>query len=232
MPSEARQKKIMEKLNRAQKCSILGPQNLGSRGGARAPGPPPLDPHLTWQNHVGAVKMLIGCRLRDDLKVLWFWNTTMIWFEVENINAQNQSQTINCHCRFKSEKSPLVSSQYNFLLCPAAYQTLAQERRRCSGLFTLTIPIPTPSIVHTNRFWFRKPDVAVSMLEQLSVSCIIQFKIVIFQKKTKRNTPCSCIRRYNMNEIWGTIWLAVWNPLPNYVADGRAGTATFSSTRV
>ena len=29
MPSEARQKKIMEKLNRAQKCSILGPQNLG-----------------------------------------------------------------------------------------------------------------------------------------------------------------------------------------------------------
>ena len=44
MLSEARQKKIMEKLNRAQKCSILGPQNLGSRGG---PGPrAPLDPHL------------------------------------------------------------------------------------------------------------------------------------------------------------------------------------------
>ena len=40
MPSEARQKKIMEKLNRAKKCSILGPQNLGS-GGARAPGAPP-----------------------------------------------------------------------------------------------------------------------------------------------------------------------------------------------
>ena len=39
MPSEVRQKKIMEKLNRAQKCSILGPQNLGSVG-ARAPGPP------------------------------------------------------------------------------------------------------------------------------------------------------------------------------------------------
>ena len=32
MPSEGRQKKIMEKLNRAQKCSILGPQNLGSGG--------------------------------------------------------------------------------------------------------------------------------------------------------------------------------------------------------
>ena len=31
----------MEKLNRAQKCSILGPQNLGSGGGARAPGAPP-----------------------------------------------------------------------------------------------------------------------------------------------------------------------------------------------
>ena len=47
MPSEARQKKIMEKLNRAQTCSILGPQNLGS-GGARAPGAPPLDPHLCF----------------------------------------------------------------------------------------------------------------------------------------------------------------------------------------
>ena len=39
MLSEARQKKIMEKLNRAQKCSILGPQNLGSKGGS-------LEPHL------------------------------------------------------------------------------------------------------------------------------------------------------------------------------------------
>ena len=44
MPSEARQKKIMEKINRAQKCSILGAQNPGS-GGAQAPGAP-LDPHL------------------------------------------------------------------------------------------------------------------------------------------------------------------------------------------
>ena len=33
-------KKIMEKLNRAQKCSILGPQNLGSRGGPGPRGPP------------------------------------------------------------------------------------------------------------------------------------------------------------------------------------------------
>ena len=46
MRSEGRQKKIMEKLNRAQKCSILGPQNLGSGGG---PGPP-LDPHLKSKN--------------------------------------------------------------------------------------------------------------------------------------------------------------------------------------
>ena len=40
MPNEERQKKIMEKLNRAQKCSILGPQNLGSRGGPRPRAPP------------------------------------------------------------------------------------------------------------------------------------------------------------------------------------------------
>ena len=46
MPSEARQKKIIEKLNRAQKWSILGPQNLGSGGGPGPPGPP-LDPHLS-----------------------------------------------------------------------------------------------------------------------------------------------------------------------------------------
>ena len=39
MPSEARQKKYKEKLNRAQNCSILGPQNLGS-GGTRAPRAP------------------------------------------------------------------------------------------------------------------------------------------------------------------------------------------------
>ena len=37
MPSEVKQK-IMEKLNRAQKCSILGHQNLESRG-ARPPPP-------------------------------------------------------------------------------------------------------------------------------------------------------------------------------------------------
>ena len=47
MLSEARQKEIIEKLNRAQKCSILGPQNLGSRGGPGPRGPrPPLDPRL------------------------------------------------------------------------------------------------------------------------------------------------------------------------------------------
>ena len=36
-----RGKKIMEKLNRAAKCSISGPQNLGSGGGPGPPGPPP-----------------------------------------------------------------------------------------------------------------------------------------------------------------------------------------------
>ena len=37
MASKARQKKIMEKLNRVKKYSILGPQNLGSNW---APGSP------------------------------------------------------------------------------------------------------------------------------------------------------------------------------------------------
>ena len=62
MPSEARQKKIMEKLNRAQKCSILGPQNLGSGGPgprgppgsapARVPCPKPSDPLLYVTNRL------------------------------------------------------------------------------------------------------------------------------------------------------------------------------------
>ena len=43
MLSEARQKNIMEKLNRAQKCSILGSENLGSRGAG------PLGPPLDWR---------------------------------------------------------------------------------------------------------------------------------------------------------------------------------------
>ena len=44
MSSEARQKKNMVKLNRAQKCSILGPQNPGPR-------PPPPDPHLYYRRN-------------------------------------------------------------------------------------------------------------------------------------------------------------------------------------
>ena len=34
-------KKIRKKLDRAPKCSILGPQNLGSGGGPGPRGPPP-----------------------------------------------------------------------------------------------------------------------------------------------------------------------------------------------
>ena len=47
----------MEKLNRAAKCSILGPQNLGSGGG---PGPrgPPLDPRLLFQIKSGEQSVL------------------------------------------------------------------------------------------------------------------------------------------------------------------------------
>ena len=42
-----RGKKIMEKLNRAQKCSILGPQNLGS-GGGPPPGSAPGYAEFHW----------------------------------------------------------------------------------------------------------------------------------------------------------------------------------------
>ena len=62
MPSKARQKKIMEKLNRAQKCSILGPQNLGSKGGPGPRAPPTLDPrlHIYHRYVILSVKELAG----------------------------------------------------------------------------------------------------------------------------------------------------------------------------
>ena len=44
----------MEKLNRAQKCSILGPQNLGSRGGP--PGSAPAQ-HVIWNSIVVQIKV-------------------------------------------------------------------------------------------------------------------------------------------------------------------------------
>ena len=56
MPSEVRQKKIMKKLNRAQKCSILGPQKPRVKGGARVPGVPPLDPHLDGTCIAGKIR--------------------------------------------------------------------------------------------------------------------------------------------------------------------------------
>ena len=47
MPREVRQKNMKES-DGTKKCSILGPQNLGSRGGL---GPwTPLDPHLGVAN--------------------------------------------------------------------------------------------------------------------------------------------------------------------------------------
>ena len=42
----------MEKLNRAQKCSILGPQNLGSRGGLGPQGPSGSAPGFCFLNAV------------------------------------------------------------------------------------------------------------------------------------------------------------------------------------
>ena len=67
MLSEARQKKIMEKLNRAQKCSILGPQNLGSRRGSGPPGPP--DPHLNAVFIFDAVCPVKYCEFSSDFVV-------------------------------------------------------------------------------------------------------------------------------------------------------------------
>ena len=47
MPGEARQKKIMEKLNRAQKMLNFGASKSRVKGGPWPPGPP-LDPRLRF----------------------------------------------------------------------------------------------------------------------------------------------------------------------------------------
>ena len=68
----------MEKLNRAAKCSILGPQNLGSGGGARAPGPPPWirgwlhNFKVTWILSVHNVQYYARFRLMLMRKLHWF----------------------------------------------------------------------------------------------------------------------------------------------------------------
>ena len=49
MPSEARQKKIRKKLDRAPEMVNFGASKLGVRGGARAPGAPPLDPLVMFK---------------------------------------------------------------------------------------------------------------------------------------------------------------------------------------
>ena len=70
MLSKARQKKVMEKLNRAQKCSILGPQNLGSGGGpgprAPSPGSAPAFLSLNSWHKFGVNDMFFHKRLKID----------------------------------------------------------------------------------------------------------------------------------------------------------------------
>ena len=64
MPSEVRQKKIMEKLNRAPKCSNLGPQNLGSRGDPGPRGPPGSAPATAMYPSHNSIRFKRGnCKL-------------------------------------------------------------------------------------------------------------------------------------------------------------------------
>ena len=60
----------MEKLNRAAKCSILGPQNLGS-GGVPGPRGPPLDPRLfLGKDHTSRVNMTELPQYRSTEEIL------------------------------------------------------------------------------------------------------------------------------------------------------------------
>ena len=86
-------KKIMEKLNRAQKCSILGPQNLGSGGGARAPGAPPWI--RTWD-------LLKSGRLAFDWKAFLFQDDTEKVLILSVDNYRNASAKIKCEMLIKT----------------------------------------------------------------------------------------------------------------------------------
>ena len=80
MPSEASPKKIMEKLNRAQKCSILGPQNLRSRGGPGPRGPPGSAPEIIWlvaQIHGFRLLMVERTRASFKNRVAGFLSVTL-----------------------------------------------------------------------------------------------------------------------------------------------------------
>ena len=58
----------MEKLNRAAKCSILGPQNLGSGGGPGPRGPPPGSAAATSSGKETPSISVFGCgtQVPDD----------------------------------------------------------------------------------------------------------------------------------------------------------------------
>ena len=96
MPSKARQNKIMEKLNRAQKCSILGPQNLGSRGGGRGPPGSMPDERLSVMHYHIPVTRIFG------LKVLECPHSSisgvLVWSTAPSPPNENLDRT--CHFGF------------------------------------------------------------------------------------------------------------------------------------
>ena len=70
--------KIMEKLNRAQKCSNLGPQNLGSRGGG---GPPVIQ-----QNRMMLITQCCTEYIIFLSKKSWSRKYTLIFCYVEKLS--------------------------------------------------------------------------------------------------------------------------------------------------
>ena len=71
----------MEKLNRVQKCSILGPQNLGSRGGPGPRAPPGSAPDVPpiiveIREHCTLVDIDIRNKTRLDFNATFHLNIT------------------------------------------------------------------------------------------------------------------------------------------------------------
>ena len=95
MLSKARRKKIVEKLNRAQKCSILGPQNLGSRGA-----PPGSAPVTT------ALDTLRMTTNRSRAKGIGQFTLTYVSFKIK---AQN--------IVFEIQLKPLKLTQSKIYIC-------------------------------------------------------------------------------------------------------------------
>ena len=117
----------MEKLNRAQKCSIFGPQNLGSRVGAGPPGPPWI---RTCQRFTSFVPHwpLKQCARKNLHKNTFSPNGTSDSFDVKDTRKFHYSE-LNAFVTVQSRGARNV----NLTQCTVVHPLLVTETSWLSG---------------------------------------------------------------------------------------------------